>query len=144
MASRRSTVGFRIIDLYQDDEGAQEIIKYLQDPTKVVPAKLQYKISTCQLQDEFLFYKNRMYVLTNAKLNMKILQDYHDVPFSGDLAIDRSYKTYRGPSTGLEWQTTSRLSSTHVIYVNATRHPHNPHQDFYNYYQYRPGTEIKS
>src|SRR4051812_6162556 len=45
------------------------------------------------LQDDLLYFKERLFVPANHRLRLRILQEYHDAPSAGHLRVDKTYET---------------------------------------------------
>src|SRR3954470_3464396 len=70
-------------EAYKSDAGAQELIQALGKSSDKIPLELQKKAQQFTLQNGALYFKDRIYVPTNPKLRMKLLQEHHDTPITG-------------------------------------------------------------
>src|SRR4051812_28617153 len=79
-------------EAYKSDTGAQELIQALEDPSVRITPELQKKAQQFTLQDSALYFKERIYVPTDPKLRLKLLQEHHDTPIAGHLRVDKTYE----------------------------------------------------
>src|SRR4051794_25907098 len=61
-------------EAYKSDAGAQELIQALDKSSDKTPSELQKKVQQFNLQDGTLYFKNRIYIPTDLKLRLKLLQ----------------------------------------------------------------------
>src|SRR5207249_11262791 len=77
---------------YKLDAGAQELIQALDKSSDKIPPELQKKAQQFTLQDGALYFKDRIYVPTDPKLRLKLLQEHHDTPIAGHLGVEKTYE----------------------------------------------------
>src|SRR5437588_4664713 len=87
-------------EAYKLDAGTQELIQVLEKSSDKIPPELQKKAQQFTLQNGTLYFKDRIYVPTDPKLRLKLLQEYHDTPIAGYLRVE---KTYEALSRNFYW-----------------------------------------
>src|SRR3954464_10937107 len=79
-------------DAYLIDEAARVLVEYIKNPTPELALALQTKAKQYTLQDDLLYFKERLFVPTNYGLSLRILQEYHNAPSAEYLGVDKIYK----------------------------------------------------
>ena len=90
----------KVKEAYKLDIGAQELIQALDKSSDKISPELQKKAQQFTLQNGALYFKDRIYVPTDPKLRLKLLQEYHDTPIAGYLRVE---KTYEALSRNFYW-----------------------------------------
>src|SRR3954463_1852751 len=96
----KSNLMEEVKEVYKSDAGAQELIQALEKSSDKIPPELQKKAQQFTLQNDALYFKDRIYVLTNPKLRLKLLQEHHDTPIARHLGVE---KTYEALSRNFYW-----------------------------------------
>src|SRR4051794_27618384 len=79
-------------EAYKLDTGAQELIQALDKTSDKISPELQKKAQQFTLQDGTLYFKDRIYVLIDLKLKLKLLQEHYDIPITGHLRVEKTYE----------------------------------------------------
>src|SRR4051812_49105804 len=108
-----SSLTKEVQEAYQHDEAAKVLIEYIKNPNPAMAPALQTKAGQFTLQNDILYFKERMFVPADNSLRLKILQEYHDAPAAGHLGID---KTYENLSRNFYWP---RMSDSVKSFVTS-------------------------
>ena len=79
--------------MYQEDTYFREISEALQHPDQVSPKQLA-RAKNYQFQDGKIYLRkeHRLAIPDNKELRVKILQEYHNIPISGHVGIEKTYE----------------------------------------------------
>ena len=113
-------------EAYQEDKDAKELLGYLKNPIKELKPKLNTKAKFYKVQDDLLYFQDRLYIPTDNKLKTKILQENHDVPTAGHLGID---KTYDLVARNFYWPKMSDHIKSYVTSCDTYQHNKATHQE---------------
>src|SRR5437588_12866604 len=69
-------------EAYKLDISAQELIQTLDKSSDKISPELQKKAQQFTLQDDALYFKDWIYVPTDPKLRLKLLQEHHNTPIA--------------------------------------------------------------
>src|SRR4051812_16570809 len=79
-------------EAYKLDVSTQELIQALDKTSDKISLELQKKTQQFTLQDSALYFKDRIYISTNPKLRLKLLQEHHDTPITEHLEVEKTYE----------------------------------------------------
>ena len=102
-------------EAYKLDAGTQELIQALDKSSDKIPPELQKKAQQFTLQDGTLYFKDRIYVPTDPKLQLKLLQEHHDTPIAGHFRVE---KTYEALSRNFYWLRMADNLKSFVTFYN--------------------------